>query len=96
MQLAIERLRNANRPKIITSLFHNLCLLPKFESDPDTYFVLFERIAEARAWSDLDMTMLQCVLTGKACEAFAALSVADSKVYAKVKSAVLKVYMPEA
>jgi hypothetical protein len=35
---------------------------------------------------------LQCVLTGKACEAFAALSVADSKVFAIVKSAVLKVY----
>ncbi len=75
-------------------------MLPKFdESDPDTYFTLFERISEARAWSDLDMTMLlQCVLTGKAREAFSSLSVADSKVYGKVKSAVLKVYelVPEA
>ena len=71
--------------------------MPKFESDPD--IALFERIAEARAWSDLDMTMLlQCVLTGKAREAIAALSVADSNVFAKVKSAVLKVYelVPEA
>ena len=75
-------MRNANRPEGLLQfdVSQNLRLLPKFdESDPDTYFALFERIAEARAWSDLDMTMLlQCVLTGKAREAFAALSVADS------------------
>lgn len=102
MQLEIAFLNRANTPKELPQfdVSQNLCLLPKFdESDPDTYFVLFELIAEARAWSELDMTMLlQCVLTGKAREAFAALSVADSKVYAKVKSAVLKVYelVPEA
>jgi len=61
----------------------NLQLLPKFdESDPDTYFTLFERIAAARAWSDLDRTMLlQCVLTGKAREAFSALSVGQGSAY---------------
>lgn len=102
MQLEIARLRNVNRPEGVQQfdVSQNLRLLPKFdESDPDTYFTLFDRIAEARAWSDLDMTMLlQCALTGKAREAFSALSVADSKVYAKVKSAVLKVYelVPEA
>ncbi len=102
MQLEIARLQNANRPEGVSQfdVSQNLRLLPKFdESDPDTYFTLFERIAEARAWSDLDMTMLlQCVLTGKAREAFSSLSVADSKVYGKVKSAVLKVYelVPEA
>lgn len=42
--------------------------------------------------------LLQSVLTGKAQEAYSALSVADSKVYEIVKSAVLKVYelVPEA
>ncbi|XP_031433188.2 fibronectin-like [Clupea harengus] len=42
--------------------------------------------------------MLQCVLTGKAQEAYAALSVTDSVSYKSVKEAVLKVYemVPEA
>lgn len=81
-------------------LVNNLRLLPKFsESDPDTFFSLFEHIANARDWPDLDRTMLlQCVLTGKAQEAYSALSAAESKVYETVKSAVLKVYelVPEA
>lgn len=104
MQLELERLRGAGRPVVDGGsqfdVAKNLHLLPKFdEADPDTYFTLFERIADSRAWSDLDKTtLLQCVLTGKALEAFSALSVADSKVYAKVKDAVLKVYelVPEA
>lgn len=104
MQLELERLRSASRPVADGGsqfdVAKNLHLLPKFdEADPDTYFTLFERIAEARAWSDLDRTtLLQCVLTGKALEAFSALTVADSKVYATVKAAVLKVYelVPEA
>uniref|UniRef100_A0A8D0AC21 CCHC-type domain-containing protein n=1 Tax=Sander lucioperca TaxID=283035 RepID=A0A8D0AC21_SANLU len=102
MQLEIARLRNVNGPEGVPQfdVSQNLRLLPKFdESDPDTYLTLFERIAGARVWSDSDMTMLlQCVLSGKAREAFSALSVADSKVYAKVKSAVLKIYelVPEA
>lgn len=36
--------------------------------------------------------MLQCVLTGKARKSFSGLSVADSKLYATVKSSVLKVF----
>jgi len=97
MQLEIARLQNANRTEdrpLQFDVSQNLRLLAKFdESDPDTYFILFERIAAARALSDLDRTMLlQCVLTGKAREAFSALSEADCKVYDKVKSAVLKVY----
>ena len=72
MQIEIERLRNANKPEGLPQfdVSQNLRLLPTFESDPATYFALFEHIVEARAWSDLDMTMLlQCVLTGKAREA---------------------------
>ena len=42
--------------------------------------------------------MLQCVLTGKAQEAYSALSAVESKVYVPVKAAVLKAYelVPEA
>uniref|UniRef100_A0A674APU8 SCAN box domain-containing protein n=1 Tax=Salmo trutta TaxID=8032 RepID=A0A674APU8_SALTR len=78
----------------------NLRLLPQFnERDPETFFLLFERVANARSWPDSDRTlMLQCVLTGKAQEAYAALSVADSVSYDKVKTAVLQIYelVPEA
>uniref|UniRef100_A0A8L0DMS3 ribonuclease H n=1 Tax=Oncorhynchus mykiss TaxID=8022 RepID=A0A8L0DMS3_ONCMY len=78
----------------------NLRLLPQFnERDPETFFSLFERVADVRSWPDSDRTlMLQCVLTGKAQEAYSALSVHDSANYDKVKTAVLQIYelVPEA
>nr|XP_046229617.1 uncharacterized protein LOC124050808 isoform X1 [Scatophagus argus] len=78
----------------------NLRLLPQFnERDPDTFFSLFERVAESREWSDPECTLLlQCVLTGRAQEAYSALTVAESKAYSTVKAAVLKAYelVPEA
>ena len=81
-------------------LVGNLKLVPKFnEKDPETFFSLFERVADARGWPGADRTvMLQCVLTGKAQEAYSALSVTDSVNYKSVKEAVLKVYemVPEA
>uniref|UniRef100_A0A667WFT4 SCAN box domain-containing protein n=1 Tax=Myripristis murdjan TaxID=586833 RepID=A0A667WFT4_9TELE len=54
---------------------------------------------DSRDWPDADRTLLlQCVFTGKAQEAYSALSSEDCKVYEKVKSAVLKAYelVPEA
>uniref|UniRef100_A0A8C5CMY1 Gypsy retrotransposon integrase-like protein 1 n=1 Tax=Gadus morhua TaxID=8049 RepID=A0A8C5CMY1_GADMO len=78
----------------------NLRLLPKFnERDPESFFSLFERVAESRKWPESARTvMLQCALTGRAQEAYSALSVADGQDYECVKSAVLKVYelVPEA
>lgn len=67
----------------------NLHLVPQFcERDPDTFFSLFEHVAESREWPDSDCTLLsQCVLTGKAQEANSSLTVADSKDYATVKAA---------
>lgn len=61
----------------------NLCLVPQFcERNPDTFFSLFEQVAEGRSWSDTEHTLLfQCVLTGKAQEAYSALNVTESKVY---------------
>ena len=75
-------------------LVGSLRLMPKFnEKDPETFFSLFERLAEARGWPEADRTvMLQCVLTGKAQEAYSALSVTDCLSYATVKAAVLKAY----
>ncbi len=75
-------------------------MVPQFcEQDPDTFFSLFEWVAESRGWSDSDCTLLlQCMLTGKAQEAYSALTVTDSKVYETVKAAVLRAYelVPEA
>lgn len=61
----------------------NLKSLPKFtDKDPDTFF-----------WPDQDCTfMLQCILTGKAQKAYAALTTEDCKDFPKVKAAVLKTY----
>lgn len=82
------------------SITSNLKLVPKFnEEDPDTFFILFERMAELRNWSDENrVALLQCVLTGKAQVAFTSLSVDDCKDYDTVKSLILKAYecVPEA
>ncbi|XP_034078707.1 uncharacterized protein LOC117550381 isoform X2 [Gymnodraco acuticeps] len=77
-----------------------LRLVPKFnERDPDIFFTLFEHIAEARNWSDSDrVLLLQCVLTGRAQEAYSAICGENTLDYDRVKSAVLKSYelVPEA
>lgn len=74
--------------------------MPQFcERDLDTFSTLFERVAESRGWSDSDRTvLLQCVFTGKAQEAYLALTLRESRVYATVKTAVLRAYelVPEA
>ena len=78
----------------------NLRLLPRFnENEIETFFCLFERVADSRCWPDDERTlMLQCVFTGKAQEAYSALSSEECKDYKVVKSAVLKAYelVPEA
>lgn len=59
---------------------NNLRLLPHFnERDPDSFFILFERVSRATGWSDKDcVLLLQCVLMGKAQEAYSSLSFKDS------------------
>lgn len=73
----------------------NLKLLPKFnDKEPGTFFFVFERLADARNWPDQDHTlMLQCVLTGKAQEAYAALTSEVCENDVKLKAAVLKAYV---
>lgn len=78
----------------------NLKLVPKFdESEIDSFFPLFERVAGIRGWSDSErVLLLQCVFTGRAQEVFSSLSTQDAETYEFVKSAVLKAFelVPEA
>ncbi len=80
----------APQPLVHRFNVNNLRLLPQFnERDPDTFFLLFERVAKARDWPEADCAlMLQCVLSGKAQEAYSSLSLEDSSSYSKIKSAV--------
>lgn len=59
---------------------------------------MFGKLADARGWPDDRTVTLQCVLTGKAQQAYSALSVTDNLDYDSVKSAVLKAHemAPEA
>lgn len=81
-------------------IISDLRLVPKFnERDPDIFFILFERIAEAGCWSDANkVLLLQCVLTGRAQEAYSAICGEANLGYEMIKSAVLKSYdlVPEA
>ena len=72
----------------------NVRLMPKFsESDPDSFFLLFDRVAEAREWPDSVRTlMLSSVLTGRAQEVYSAMSSPECEDYVKVKDAILKAY----
>lgn len=63
------------------------------------FFTLFERVADLRGLQDADHTpLLQCILTGKAQSAFSVLDAEESRIYEKVRVAVLKAYelVPEA
>lgn len=59
----------ATSPKL--NVANSLRLVPPFnESDVDTFFLLFERVAVAYEWSDIEHALLlKCVLTGKAQQA---------------------------
>lgn len=78
----------------------NLPLVPLFrESEVDSYFGAFERIAVSLGWpKDVWALLLQCRLSGKALEVFSALSLADSLQYETVKTAILRSFelVPEA
>ncbi|XP_036419555.1 uncharacterized protein LOC118803140 isoform X2 [Colossoma macropomum] len=75
-------------------------LVPKFrESEVDSYFVAFERVATTLRWPQgVWPILLQCTLVGKAQEVYSALPIEESLDYEVVKSAVLRAYelVPEA
>lgn len=78
----------------------NISLVPPFrESEVDSYFSVFERIASSLKWpTEVWPLLLQCKLFGKAQEVVSALSLEDSLQYECVKGAVLRAYelVPEA
>lgn len=78
----------------------NIQLVPAFkEAEVESYFGAFERIACALHWPhEVWAILLQCKLSGKALEACASLSVADSLNYDTLKGAILRAYelVPEA
>uniref|UniRef100_A0A8K9V3F6 Gypsy retrotransposon integrase-like protein 1 n=1 Tax=Oncorhynchus mykiss TaxID=8022 RepID=A0A8K9V3F6_ONCMY len=77
-----------------------IALVPLFrESEVDSYFCVFERIAVALKWpEEVWCLLLQCKLTGKAQEVLSALPLEDSLNYEVVKATVLRAYelVPEA
>lgn len=92
------------QPSVVTDQVFdvNKCirLIPPFnEQDVDKFFLLFERVASTLGWPEnMWSLLLQCVLTGKAQQAYAALPADESLVYGKVKAAVERAYelVPEA
>lgn len=78
----------------------HIALVPPFrESEVDSYFSAFERIAAALSWpKEFWSLLLQCKLVGKAQEVSTTLSIEDSLDYDKLKKMVLQAYelVPEA
>ncbi len=78
----------------------HIALVPSFrESEVDSYFNAFEKIATSLNWpKEVWSLLLQCKLTGKALEVYSTLSLEDSLKYDVVKLTVLKAYelVPEA
>ena len=72
----------------------DLRLVSRFnERDPETFFSVFEHLAEAWGWPDSTCTLiLQRMLMSRVQEAFSALSNSHGLNCAVVKSAVLKAY----
>lgn len=75
-------------------------LVPPFkETEVDSYFITFERIAGKLGWpKDMWGLLLQCNLTGKAQQVCSSLSVEQCLDYDVVKAAILRAYelVPEA
>uniref|UniRef100_A0A8P4FXX4 CCHC-type domain-containing protein n=1 Tax=Dicentrarchus labrax TaxID=13489 RepID=A0A8P4FXX4_DICLA len=78
----------------------HIALVPMFrETEVDSYFGVFERIAAALQWpAEVWSLLLQCKIHGKAQDAIAALSLEESLSYDAVKTAILRAYelVPEA
>ena len=103
LQLEREKLDFENRKLVKENQFNaakNTSLVPKFnEKNVDKFFEQFEKIAMSLNWPvEYWAVLVQSVFKGKAAEAFAALTIKESKNYYLVKEYVLKAYelVPEA
>ncbi len=78
----------------------HIALVPNFrESEVDSYFNAFEKIATSLGWpKNVWSLLLQCKLVGKALEVYSTLSLEDGLKYDVVKLAILRAYelVPEA
>ncbi|KAK0145445.1 Retrovirus-related Pol polyprotein from transposon 297 [Merluccius polli] len=99
MHLRIRALE-LEREAPVASTRKHIALVPPFrESEVDSYFSAFERIAAALSWpKEFWSLLLQCKLIGKAQEVCASLSIEDSLDYNILKKTVLQAYelVPEA
>ncbi|XP_068246894.1 uncharacterized protein [Palaemon carinicauda] len=99
-ELELARLTGSQSPISGNEDSRMLKYVPKFdESDVVEFFIAFEKVAANFNWSeDKWAFMAQTAFSGKALKAWASLSLEDSKDYAKVKEAVLRIYemVPEA
>lgn len=109
-RLEIEALEQKQRGKEIPvevpmtppgfDVCRNIALVPSFrESEVDSFFGAFERIALSLKWPrEVWPLLLQCKLTGKAQEVASSLTLEDSLQYDKIKETVLRAYelVPEA
>ena len=93
LELATTTARSSGTLEQFDVTRHIRFVLPFQETDPDKYFVHFEKITTRLSWSKKAWTLLlQSVLVGKAREVYSALSVDQSSVYDTVKGEVLKAY----
>ncbi|CAI5687993.1 unnamed protein product [Oreochromis niloticus] len=78
----------------------NIALVPTFrETEVDSYFNAFERIATSLEWpKEMWAVLLQCKLMGKAQEVVSSLSIENSMKYDVLKESILRAYelVPEA
>ncbi|XP_043968384.1 uncharacterized protein LOC122828679 isoform X1 [Gambusia affinis] len=78
----------------------NIALVPVFrESEVDSYFSAFERIAVALEWpKEMWAVLMQCKLIGKAQEVVSSLSTEEGMKYEVLKKSILRAYelVPEA
>ena len=81
-------------------MIRHIRFVPPFqETEPDKYFLHFEKVATSLEWpKEVWILLLQSTLVGKAREVYSTLSVDQSSVYNTVKTAILKEYelVPEA
>uniref|UniRef100_A0A3B1JS97 Gypsy retrotransposon integrase-like protein 1 n=1 Tax=Astyanax mexicanus TaxID=7994 RepID=A0A3B1JS97_ASTMX len=103
LELEAVKASSSKQPASRTSEF-DICkyisLVPPFrESEVDSYFTAFERVAATLQWpKEMWSLLLQCKLVGKAQEVCSSLTAEQSLDYDKVKAAVLRAYelVPEA
>jgi len=99
LELATATAKPLSAPEKFNVTRHIRFVPPFQETEPDKYFLHFEKVAASLNWPEEVWTLLlQSTLVGKAREAYSALSVDQSSVYSTVKSAILKAYelVPEA